>query len=32
VGLSSGAVVVALAPPTPVCEHGSMQLSVFTSA
>ena len=27
-----GTVVVAINPPTPVCEHGSLQLSVFTAS
>jgi hypothetical protein len=27
-----GSVVVGISPPTPVCEHGSLQLSVFTTS
>jgi Domain of unknown function (DUF4232) len=32
VALPGGAVTVPISPPTPVCEHGQLQLRVFTAA
>jgi Protein of unknown function (DUF4232) len=29
---AGGTAIVAISPPTPVCEHGGMQLTVFTAA